>query len=83
MVIRPGGQVYVGERHVGRVSEVHSGTSSRFFAYCKVHQCYKGVAFSKNPYRNGVAKWLAAGVRPDVKTADQHKKLWEAFAFNP
>jgi len=35
---KPNGAVYVGERHVGRVSFVHN-TSSRMFAYCRVHQC--------------------------------------------
>ena len=79
---KPNGAIYVGERHVGRVSFVHA-SSSRMFAYCRVHQCYKGIALSKGPHLSGAIKWVAACLRSDVNSREQHERLWLDMVMNP
>ena len=80
---KPNGAIFVGDQHIGRVSAVHSGTRSRLFCYCKLHQCYKAIAFSRNPHMSGAAKWVAAGLRADVQTKAQHEALFLDMVLQP
>lgn len=81
--VRANGAVFVGDRHIGRISYVHNGTSSRMFLYCRLHQCYKCVPFSRNGYQSGAAKWLAKGLEPGVTSKAIHLQSFDAFVYNP
>ena len=80
--VRPNGAVYVRDRHIGRISYVHDPTS-RMFVYCRLHGCYKCIAFSKNPYQSGAAKWLAAGLAADVGSKADHTRSFLDFVLHP
>ena len=80
----PNGQVWVGDKHVGRVTTSDSGgRPPRLFVYCRVHGCYKCIAYSKNPFMSGAVKWVAAGLRPDVTSRAQHEQLFTEIVTKP
>jgi hypothetical protein len=77
-----GTQVHYKSRHIGRISYLASGNSSRMFVYCREHQCYKGISANKNPFQSGALKWLAAGVdRADAQTKHGHEKLFDEYVL--
>eukprot|EP00974_Lingulodinium_polyedra_P013417 1298536-Lingulodinium_polyedra.AAC.1 len=74
-VRRPDGYVWLGdEQKLGRVSYSWNGARCRMFVYCRKHQCYKGIASTKNPHESGAIRWLEAGL--DVGSKGDHEGMF-------